>query len=797
MFVKLITLLVMEVWACLAATQHLRHWQQAEVPCTIGSALDTPLISAHLERPVAATGCTANNSATETRTEVHVIRYHGEAKENLELTIEDMTKSDFEFPMVIVLVSDVKVYWHVRILRQPEHLRKHTFVVSHGSGFRFANKKMVTKPTIQKPRRLPYDIDQLATWLKMKFPVLTSFTTLDGGHSIRLEVGKASSLPEAISDTPCDVNRADNTALSAGATMALKQSINGCLLPHRFSSQSKLVYVVELGNVGTLEPYLVSLEVTLETPPIPKGRRPRSRKPESGRVFWLVLKSPPNVEWHVHSKQKDEFIMIVANSDVDMSGLEMDVGVRSELLEESGHDLLRWVEYYLGPIAMYAAVNNSNHIQISVPHSDEKPKLTPRHIQEVLRGAMTVSCDTSSLTVALPRKLLETVHVEVGDLSLLDKGCRAERNLSHAFIQSDPRGCSTQMSLSDGMQTYINALIVQMDDLLSESLDGLVGSGLEDIISGSGLGDWTGIDDEDIVPGHLTLEFSCITSPVAVHVPTMQAELMYKIHLYPNDKFMRPEENFPYTVTTVDTPLYVQALATADPRLRAHMYSCWLAPPNSADDSKNHYLVKNGCEKDRSVQYEDNSIPQSERLQFTMEEYVHHGWGNQAQLTCELTLCCIGKDCTPFSYPQCPNYKTLWCELPRFGVAESDLPATIVSLGPLNLPEAPKTYHESDEEGVEMKPEVSTETPSVSGGNKGSPMVIEGLDSGTVVGIAFAAFIIGALMMGSLWFIHSHSGSLFSSSPFKRNASTTQEPPIENEEVYVESTPGSSVPIST
>ena len=38
-------------------------------------------------------------------------------------------------------------------------------------------------------------------------------------------------------------------------------------------------------------------------------------------------------------------------------------------------------------------------------------------------------------------------------------------------------------------------------------------------------------------------------------------------------------------------------------------------------------------------------------------------------------------------------------------------------------------------------------------------IVIEGLDSGTVIGIAFAAFIIGVLMMGILWFIHTHSGS--------------------------------------
>ena len=34
----------------------------------------------------------------------------------------------------------------------------------------------------------------------------------------------------------------------------------------------------------------------------------------------------------------------------------------------------------------------------------------------------------------------------------------------------------------------------------------------------------------------------------------------------------------------------------------------------------------------------------------------------------------------------------------------------------------------------------------------------EGLDSGTVVGIAFAAFIIGVALTAALWFIHTHTG---------------------------------------
>ena len=38
---------------------------------------------------------------------------------------------------------------------------------------------------------------------------------------------------------------------------------------------------------------------------------------------------------------------------------------------------------------------------------------------------------------------------------------------------------------------------------------------------------------------------------------------------------------------------------------------------------------------------------------------------------------------------------------------------------------------------------------------------VEGLDSGTVVGIAFAAFVIGVLLTAALWCIHTHTGYPF------------------------------------
>ena len=61
-----------------------------------------------------------------------------------------------------------------------------------------------------------------------------------------------------------------------------------------------------------------------------------------------------------------------ANSYVDMSGIRMHtVAVRSEELKDSGSDLLQWVEYYLGPVVMYASANNTNKIQLTLPQIGE------------------------------------------------------------------------------------------------------------------------------------------------------------------------------------------------------------------------------------------------------------------------------------------------------------------------------------------------------------------------------------------------------------------------------------------
>ena len=45
------------------------------------------------------------------------------------------------------------------------------------------------------------------------------------------------------------------------------------------------------------------------------------------------------------------------------------VAIRSEELRDSGMELLRWIEHYLGPVALYTAMNDTNFIQITLPES--------------------------------------------------------------------------------------------------------------------------------------------------------------------------------------------------------------------------------------------------------------------------------------------------------------------------------------------------------------------------------------------------------------------------------------------
>ncbi|XP_015226577.1 PREDICTED: transforming growth factor beta receptor type 3-like [Cyprinodon variegatus] len=66
------------------------------------------------------------------------------------------------------------------------------------------------------------------------------------------------------------------------------------------------------------------------------------------------------------------------------------------------------------------------------------------------------------------------------------------------------------------------------------------------------------------------------------------------------------------------------------------------------------------------------------------------------------------------------------------------------------------------------------------------------LDTTTVVGIAFAAFLIGALLTGALWFIYTHTGGAATSQPVQKSKPPSQNSSAAHSIGSTQSTPCSS-----
>lgn len=386
-------------WGLSALHHHIGH---LESPCTITSSFNSDLVTAAFEEPVPGSGCVSNGTSLKTGAEVHAISYHGNKGGKIELYLNDNSDNyDFQDPLIIILSSTVKVHWLVRIKHNPKHLKHLAFVVSKGSGIRFVNKKIETKPTIERQGSIPKEDPKLLSWLLNRYDRVTSLSSFSRGTSITLTVGTDSSAPAT-----CDLNQND-TNLSATAVQSKVHPQEGCLVNNKKNMPAKHAYVIELKRVPRGKTFEIDLEIR------------QHHRNANNKEFWLVLKSPSHVTWHVRTRKVQGYINIVANSYVDMSGIRMHtVAVRSEELKDSGTDLLQWVEYYLGPVVMYASANNTNKIQLTLPQIDtstteeekkiteasEQPELDP---QLVLRKAARTECDSETVTVAVSKNVLQ------------------------------------------------------------------------------------------------------------------------------------------------------------------------------------------------------------------------------------------------------------------------------------------------------------------------------------------------------------------------------------------------------
>lgn len=61
-----------------------------------------------------------------------------------------------------------------------------------------------------------------------------------------------------------------------------------------------------------------------------------------------------------------------ANSMINMDGIKVDTaGVRQDDIQAKGHDLIEWVNFYIGPVSLYASISQANKVVLVLPDTGQ------------------------------------------------------------------------------------------------------------------------------------------------------------------------------------------------------------------------------------------------------------------------------------------------------------------------------------------------------------------------------------------------------------------------------------------
>ncbi|KAK5612629.1 hypothetical protein CRENBAI_010243 [Crenichthys baileyi] len=223
-------------------------------------------------------------------------------------------------------------------------------------------------------------------------------------------------------------------------------------------------------------------------------------------------------------------------------------------------------------------------------------------------------------------------------------------------------------------------------------------------------------------------------------------DISVEMELYDTQYFNSPSRQAFFTVFN-QQQVFVQITSTAsDPDVGLTITSCFISPSSNPVVHSDYMLIETVCPKDNSFKWTQNPqtdihlFPQKmgKTFSFTFNSKFNISF---IFLHCEMSLCSKGSRRNQ-ELPQCLD--------PSNGCAS----VTVDKILPLmmNKKVLTKQMCVIDENGG---PQDHPNRNSEPGHSNEAELFL--LDTTTVVGIAFAAFVIGALLTGALWFIYAHT----------------------------------------
>ncbi|KAF3835707.1 hypothetical protein F7725_028265 [Dissostichus mawsoni] len=224
------------------------------------------------------------------------------------------------------------------------------------------------------------------------------------------------------------------------------------------------------------------------------------------------------------------------------------------------------------------------------------------------------------------------------------------------------------------------------------------------------------------------------------------SNMTFKMELYNKLPIHNPSRQAFYTVSQKQQVFVEVTSAATDPELGFTIVTCFISPNSDPTVPSDYTLIETVCPTDDSVTYYPQRgfpVPhtQAEKQSFS---FTFNSQFNLSLLFlhCDMSLCSKSSQRNQRMPPCLQPSDT--CDSPSVENILSMIMHSKTSTKPLVV---------VDGSGPE-EPVPPFETPPYPDDEN----ALYVLDTPTVVGIAFAAFVIGALLTGALWFIYSHTG---------------------------------------
>lgn len=751
--------------------------------CKIERRLEDAYVTALYEHYPAMSGCISREQTTA-RQEIHAVVIRGMMttslrtpgmtsgfKNGVDVIIKyNSQRTVGNVNAVFVLVSAVPTIWRIHSEKIFNSSLGH-FLVSRHSGI---DRERRTKFKMSKVV-LPTDPQQLAKWIRKKWSALTTLMVMEIATVITLKVGIDPSAKEK-----CEI---DPYLPNVYASHVEVQETRGCLASRSDGRNGRDVHIIELMSPSVDYVNNTRYDVLLNV-------RSKTR-PVASRHVVLVLKSHVLVHWHIVTHSLRGTLDVITDQSVDSNGTNTHscrVAVE-DLTGYNGSNLISWTSDKYGFPISYTEAQLANQFDLIVDDSDRlesgrspvsadgESRQSKRNYHDAVANvtnlnlmiirALLISCDEDSITLTIQKRALRYHNMLPSRLSFSDVSCAARDNGTHYVFSTSKHACGTEVIPSHDAIAYRTAIMVQWD-LKSSAMVNRHNTS----VSSFGGSDVNPLDNAMI-------NISC-DSPLAtdaqqeIGLPAISNNIQFQLKLFRDALFRNEILAFPARISNQEI-VYVQANIAADDCITVNINSCSLEfdDPSSNEFSEEHPLIVNGCifdESARWVNVDSEDGLKSQRFEFHFQQFWNISYNTTLQ--CKLTICAVCPDRIVPGVPLCKVRKHQ-CGHPDSSSQVAQIVKSI-SKGPLELLvpstgtilDALHTTPSSVLSSVHLKTaqghdiEINSEEMGGVDGRHTCEQIIrlEGLSTEIVVSIAFTAFIIGILLMASLWCIYVRTG---------------------------------------